>query len=147
MRLPQSELWLIDWVICGQGEAAIGGDKLGALMGWAELRERVWRAQIGAELSTTDPTHPAEAEIELSQAECEQLLAILPTTFRWGTGEDVGFGLKRRVAQELWGAEMMERHQMDATLAAIFNKEESNAGSTRNRSDTYPGQDAAPNAA
>jgi hypothetical protein len=144
--MPQPELWLIDWVLCGQGES-VNGEKLAALMGWSDLRERVWRAQIEAELATTDPTHPAEAEMELSREELEQLLSVLPTTFRWGPGEDVGFALKRRVAQQLWGAEATERHKVNAAIAAIFSEEGSDAGSTHNGAHPYTGQDAATNAA
>lgn len=123
MKLPQPELWLIDWVLCGQGET-LTKDKLEAMMSWKDLRERVWRAQLAAELASSNPTKSAEADLEMSTEELEQLLAILPTTFRWGTGEDVGFTLKRRVAQELWQAEETERHKMNAALASIFGTPE-----------------------
>lgn len=147
MRIPQPELWVIDWVICGQGES-VNGQKLESLMSWRDLRERVWRAQITAELATEDPAKPVEAELELSPDECEQLLAIIPTTFRWGTGEDCGFSLKRRIAQELWGAAENEKHSLTLSLAAMFGKEDGDAsGSTHYGTDENAGADPATHAA
>jgi hypothetical protein len=146
VKIPQHELWVVDWVLCAQGEA-VTGDKLDALMGWRELRERVWRAQLAAELASQDPAKPADAEIELSPGECEQLLAVLPTTFRWGTGEDVGFALKRRLAQELWAADEAEKHKVNAALAAIFREETGDASSTHNGADPHPRADATADAA
>ena len=146
MQIPQPELWVIDWVISGQGES-VNGEKLESLMSWRDLRERIWRAQISAELATKDPAKPAEAELELSPAELEQLMAIVPTTFRWGTGEDCGFALKRRISQELWGAEEGEKHSVNMSLAAIFGKEDGDASGTHQGTDTNSGADPATHAA
>ena len=119
MRLPQPELWVIDWVLCGQGEAA-SGQKIEDLMRWRDLRERVWRAQLLAQL-VSKPPNLADAEIDLTPAESEELLAIVPTTFRWGTGEDVGMNLKVRIAQELWGDELREKHDADEAVRRLLN--------------------------
>ena len=142
MLIPQPELWLIDWVICGQGES-VTGEKLGSLMSWGDLRERVWRAQISAELATQDPSKPAEAELDLTPAECDQLMAIIPTTFRWGTGEDCGFSLKRKIAQELWGSDEQGKQSVARSLAAIFGKEDTDAGSTHHSTYTNPRENPA----
>ncbi|HEY3118761.1 MAG TPA: hypothetical protein VGK54_18625 [Chloroflexota bacterium] len=146
MRIPQPELWVIDWVLCSQGES-VNGQKLEALMSWRDLRERIWRAQMSAELATEDPAKPAEAEIELSPEEYELLLAIVPTTFRWGTGEDCGFSLKRRIAQELWGAEETEKHSLTMSIAAMFGKEDRDASGSHNGTDENAGADPATHAA
>lgn len=146
MKLSQPELWVIDWVLCAQGET-VTNEKLEALMSWRDLRERVWRAELAAQLENPDKAKPAEAELELSSSECEQLLAILPTTFRWGTGEDVGFTLKRRVAQELWAADEAERHRVNAALASIFREEKGDASGSDDGADAHPRADATADAA
>lgn len=125
MRLPQPELWIMDWVLCAQGETATP-QKRDELMAWRALRERVWQAQLLAAHDDTDKA-PGEASIELTLAECEELLALVPTTFRWGTGEDVGFSLKRRLATELWGDEMTDKHATDKALRAMFAEKEEEA--------------------
>lgn len=140
MKLPQAELWLVDWITCGQGEA-VSGQKTEELMRYRELRERIWRAQITAELNTKDVTKPAEAELELSESECEWLLAAAPTTFRWGTGEDVGFTLKRRLALHLWKDEEIEKHKVNAAVAAMLG--EGSASNTDDQPNKGNAEDAA----
>lgn len=119
MKLSQGELWLIDWVLCAQGEQA-NLEKLRHLMGWEDLRARTWRALMLAELDAQpNQPQPPDAAIDLTDDECRTLLALIPTTFRWGIGEDVGITLKQRLAEQLWGEEIIELHKNNDALAAI----------------------------
>ena len=97
MNLSVEELLLLDWVLCAQGEKA-DPETLQKLDGWRDLRERVWRAIVRHDMTIL----PGPVEMEVTEYECGQLLMLLPTTFRWGTGEDVGFTLKRKCAAQLW---------------------------------------------
>ena len=113
MNIPLDELLVLDYILSAQG-AAISSAQRDDLMRWRDLRERVWRGIIDASLVE------GPAPVDLTEAECTELLAMLPTTFRWGTGEDVGFALKRRIADELWGAEQTERHEKMMKMKALF---------------------------
>ena len=44
-----------------------------------------------------------EMELEIPEEKAQLLMTIIPTTFRWGTGEDAGFNLKLKLARALWG--------------------------------------------
>jgi len=46
---------------------------------------------------------PRELELEISRDQAKLLMTMVPTTFRWGTGEDAGFNLKLKLARALWG--------------------------------------------
>lgn len=64
-----------------------------SLMVWRDMRERVWDAIYN--LTNTD-AHISDADrafVSFEPTEAHQLLAIVPVTFRWGVGEDVGFSL------------------------------------------------------
>lgn len=104
MKLNLGELLLLDWITSAQGEKASAHVR-DDLMRWRDLRERVWRSIIFCGLGSD-----AEVSMDLQLAECEELLCLLPTTFRWGTGEDVGYSLKMGLASELWGSEETDRH-------------------------------------
>jgi hypothetical protein len=118
MQLTQGELWLLDWVTSMHGETATP-EQRDKLMAWRPLRERIWRAQLLATLATAKDVL-TDASLDLTPAECEELLALLPVTFRWGTGDDVGFMLKSRLASELWGEEMVAEHESLKSLKAMF---------------------------
>lgn len=55
MKLPQPELWVIDWVLSGQGETATP-QKRDELMAWRPLRERVWQSQLLASMDDNPPS-------------------------------------------------------------------------------------------
>lgn len=60
---------------------------------------RSWRHQAGEIIATKQP-----GALRLQDEEIEQLLALVPTTFRFGT-EDVGLSLKTKLYQALLGLE------------------------------------------
>ena len=132
MKLPLDELLVLDWVFCAQGEKAISQLR-DELMRFSHLRERVWRAIL---LAALESATPAEAVIELHPSECEELLALVPTTFRWGTGNDVGFSLKQRLAEELWGAEERERYEGLAKMKALYGGQDASSTSNQPNADT-----------
>ena len=139
MILPLEELLLLDWLYCGQGEKATD-QLLDHMMRWTDLRERVWRAVLLAKLTNGEQKPLAEkmdlkVPIEISRSECLELLAVVPTTFRWGTGADVGFNLKMRLADEVWGAEERERYEGLAKMRALYGGQDASSPSD------HPGED------
>ena len=139
MRLPTAELLLLDWLLCGQGEKA-AGQLLDDLSRWNPLRERIWRSIIESQW-TDDKT----GTLEIEDYRALELMALVPTTFKWGTGEDVGFTLKNRLADLLWGEEERERHEGLMKVRAMLNKELDSAEPDHTGDDS--GKDHPPNAA
>lgn len=136
MFIPHDELLVLDWIFSAHGDT-VTLQTQEELMRWRDLRERVWRGLLAAKLSN------GPALIEIAPSECEELLALVPTTFRWGTGEDVGFNLKSRLALELWGAEVQDRHTKMERMKALF-KEDQGAASPGDHPDEKPNSDPAP---
>jgi len=121
MNVPHDELLVLDWVFCGQGAHADLA-LMENLMRWRDLRERVWRGIMSAQLDK------GPALMDFTETETEELLALVPTTFRWGTGEDVGFSLKQRLAESLWGQAEQDAAEKRKQMRALF-QEEQNANS------------------
>lgn len=128
MNIPHDELLVLDWILCAQGQHADLA-VIENLMRWRDLRERVWRGIISSTLDKSGP-----ALVELSEIECEELLALIPTTFRWGTGEDVGFSLKQRLANELWETAERDNQTKREQVRALF-KEDQDAPSPSHQPD------------
>ena len=112
LETTSEELQLLDWVLCLQG-SPVDGQKLGDLAAWGELREGLWRNLLQASLGET------RLSIDLSEHDALSLLALLPTTFRWATGNDVGLSLKLKVAAGLWGDEETSRHEWAEKLRKL----------------------------
>ena len=98
IRLDQGELLLLDWVLCGASRLIPDADLDYLLEKWHEFRLDVWRG-IG-QLKAPDVN---EVELALTDPEAKVLLAVVPTTFRWGTGPDCGYTLKTKLAKFLLG--------------------------------------------
>jgi hypothetical protein len=90
VSFSQEELLLLDWVLCSASGMVPGAD-LGELMMWDGLRQRVWLAYMG------------QGSLVIGETEARQLLALTPTTFRWGVGADVGLTLKQKLVSIITG--------------------------------------------
>lgn len=78
------------------------------LMRWERLRGAVWQA---LDLMNKDdkgvPSLDGSCIIVIPQSEAAILLALVPTTYRWGTGPDVAVPLKLKLSQCLRGVYQM----------------------------------------
>ena len=117
----EGELQLLDWVLCGQGSSISASP--GELLEHDDLRERIWRMLIQSGLGEKN------AALDLSETESRRLLALLPTTFRWTTGEDCGWGLKVKIAHSLWLKEEDAAYRSRELMRKSF-EEDQNATST-----------------
>jgi len=99
--LTEEELLLLDWVMCS-GSGLIPSATLEDLMtNWSSFRYDVWKG-INALTKQKKgvPTEINRATTELltiDEFTARTLLAITPTTFRWGTGADCGYELKLKL--------------------------------------------------
>ena|SRR2546426_9533112 len=93
--LEAGELLLIDWVLCGASHILPVHELEELVPRWHDLRLEVWR---GLHVLAAGPKAPKQTHYLLSESEAEKLLALVPTTHRWGTGPDCGYTLKLKIA-------------------------------------------------
>jgi len=123
ITLTEEELLLLDWAMCS-GSALIPSASLEDLVtNWSSFRYDVWKCisainwqKKGVPTQLTGATE----SLALDEFTARTLLAIIPTTFRWGTGADSGYELKLK-------------------LYRFLSKEaELNADSTEDQTDSNP---------
>ena len=88
----------MDWSICAASRM-MPDCALDVLMTWHVFRMDVWAAILHIERTGTGTT----AAFAMTDQEAKVLLAVVPTTFRWGTGIDCGYSLKQKLAKFLRG--------------------------------------------
>ena len=88
-------------------------------MRWRDLRERVWRGIMSAKLDN------GPALMDFTETESEEMLSLVPTTFRWGTDDaDVGLNLKQRLAESLWGQSEQDAAEKRKQMRALFQEDQ-----------------------
>ena len=122
--LTEEELLLLDWILCS-GSGLIPSATLEDLMtNWSSVRYDIWKSISALHRQKKGvPTEINRALTELFEIDeftARTLLALTPTTFRWGTGADCGYELKLK-------------------LYRFLSKEvEVDASSTENQTDSNP---------
>lgn len=102
LQLNRGELLLLDWILVYPMPNT--GADLDWHMEWQKVRLNIWsgieeleeRAKGNLEVVT---------DLVLKDNEVNVLLALVPTTFRWGDGDDCGMSLKIKLYRALVGAE------------------------------------------
>jgi len=106
IKVNEEELLLLDWTI-GSPSGYIPGATLDELMSnWSSLRLDVWQHIYELKkLPTSSSGSPPGALCSLSMDDsmARILLAVVPTTFRWGTGPDCGYSIKMKLCSFLLG--------------------------------------------
>ena len=93
LNLEIGELLLLDWIFCSASNL-IPGIHIDELMAnYHDFRMRIWKAFTEMKGSL--------GEIAINPGLMRELMTLVPTTFRWGTGPDVGYTLKMKIAREL----------------------------------------------
>jgi len=122
--LTEEELLLLDWILCS-GSGLIPSATLEDLMAnWSFVRYDIWK-HISAlhrqkKNGSTEINRVLTELFEIDEFTARTLLALTPTTFRWGTGADCGYALKLK-------------------LYRFLSKEvEVDASSTENQTDSNP---------
>jgi len=111
IKVNEEELLLLDWVI-GSASGLIPGATLDELMtNWSFLRFDVW--QHIRELKKLQSSSGKELPLSMDDWTARTLLAVVPTTFRWGTGQDCGYSIKMKLCKFLIG----EKDDDDKTKA------------------------------
>ena len=106
IKVNEEELLLLDWVI-GSASGLIPGATLDELMAnWSSLRLDVWQHIYELKklpTSSSGPPPGALCSLNMDDFMARILLAVVPTTFRWGTGPDCGYSIKMKLCRFLLG--------------------------------------------
>jgi len=98
--LTEEEFLLLDWVMCS-GSGLIPSATLEDLMtSWSSFRYDVWAgiSVLNKQKKGVSPQLTTTTELlTIDEFIARTLLAIIPTTFRWGTGADCGYDLKLKL--------------------------------------------------
>jgi len=100
ITVTEEELLLLDWVMCS-GSGLIPNAPLEDLVtNWSSFRYDVWRGI--SSLTRQKKGQPTQISsltesLPIDEFLARTLLAIVPTTFRWGTGSDAGYDLKLKL--------------------------------------------------
>lgn len=101
IKATAEELMLLDWILCS-GSGLIPGATVDDLLErWASVRFDVWKGLNDIERTKIGPL--GTVSFEMDEFTAKVLLALTPTTFRWGTGTDCGFSLKMKLFHFLTG--------------------------------------------
>jgi len=105
IKVNEEELLLLDWVV-GSASGLIPGATLDELMSnWSSLRFDVWQRINELKQLPSVSSGPSGSVCSLNMDEfmARILLAVVPTTFRWGTGSDCGYSIKMKLCRFLLG--------------------------------------------
>ena len=124
ISVTEEELLLLDWIMCS-GSGLIPSATLEELVtNWSAFRYDVWKGISALTKQRkgvpTEINRAITESLTIDEFTVRTLLAITPTTFRWGTGADCGYELKLK-------------------LYKFLSKEvEFDASSTENEADSSP---------
>ena len=115
IEVTEDELLLLDWIMFSGSQLIPNAPLEDLVTNWSSFRYDVWKG-ISAfnrrkKVKPVDPTEPiiTVEQLEIDEFLVRTLLALVPTTFRWGTGIDCGYELKlklyRFLANEVENAE------------------------------------------
>ena len=95
IKLTEEELLLLDWVMCS-GSLLIPNASLEDLVtNWSSFRADVWKGI--SSINRYNKNLPITESLPIDEFLARTLLAVVPTTFRWGTGADCGYELKLKL--------------------------------------------------
>mgnify|MGYP003656472385 CR=1 FL=1 len=126
IKVTAEELMLLDWILCS-GSALIPGATVDDLIErWSSVRLDVWKCLSEIDRLKIGPL--ATVSFEMDEFTAKVLLALTPTTFRWGTGVDCGFSLKMKLFHFLSG-EIENDNTQDETNSNSEDQSTGSAGS------------------
>ena len=98
--VTEDELLLLDWIMFSGSQLIPNAPLEDLVTNWSSFRYDVWRGISAFNrrkgIKPIDPTEPIiiVERLEIDEFLARTLLALVPTTFRWGTGIDCGYELK-----------------------------------------------------
>ena len=99
------ELLLLDWILCSASGLIPGATLEDLMERWTDLRMDVWKGimEIRNDPDRNQQIDGGTVPLLMDEFTAKVLLAVVPTTFRWGTGSDCGHSLKLKLYNFLTG--------------------------------------------
>ncbi len=100
ISLTEEELLLLDWVMCSASGLIPNATLEDLVTNWSAFRSDVLKAisSLSRQRKNNPTSLPGTLEVlPIDEFTARTLLAVVPTTFRWGTGADCGYDLKLKL--------------------------------------------------
>ena len=132
ISVTEEELLLLDWIMCS-GSGLIPNATLEELVtNWSAFRYDVWKGISALTKQRkgvpTEINRTITESLTIDEFTVRTLLAIIPTTFRWGTGADCGYELKLKLYKFL--SKEVELDASNAENEADSSSKDESEGST-----------------
>ena len=101
IKVTSEELMLLDWILCSASGLIPSATVDDLMERWSSVRFDVWKGIDDLKNNKQGPL--ATTSLVMDEFTARVLLALVPTTFRWGTGSDCGFALKLKLYHFLIG--------------------------------------------
>ena len=95
IKLTEEELLLLDWVICSGSQLIPNASLEDLVTNWSSFRVDVWKGI--SSINRYNKNLAVTESLPIDEFLVRTLLALVPTTFRWGTGADCGYELKLKL--------------------------------------------------
>jgi len=95
IKLTEEELLLLDWVICSGSQLIPNASLEDLVTNWSSFRVDVWKGI--SSINRYNKNLAVTESLPIDEFLARTLLALVPTTFRWGTGADCGYELKLKL--------------------------------------------------
>jgi hypothetical protein len=95
IKVTEDELLLLDWVMCSGSQLIPNAPLEDLVTNWSSFRVDVWKGI--STINRFNKNLPVTENLAIDEFLARTLLALVPTTFRWGTGTDCGYELKLKL--------------------------------------------------
>ena len=95
IKLTEEELLLLDWVICSGSQLIPNASLEDLVTNWSSFRTDIWKGI--SSINRYNKNLAVTESLPIDEFLVRTLLALVPTTFRWGTGADCGYELKLKL--------------------------------------------------
>ena len=129
--VTEEELLLLDWVMCSASGLIPNATIEDLVTNWTSFRYDVLKSLSSLSRQRnvkSPPISPALETLPIDEFTARTLLALVPTTFRWGTGVDCGYDLKLKLYRFL--VKEVEVDASDTENQADSSSQDESTGST-----------------
>ena len=117
IKVTEDEFLLLDWVMCSGSQLIPNAPLEDLVTNWSSFRVDVWKGISSINRYNKNLAHATES-LAIDEFLARTLLAIVPTTFRWGTGKDSGYELKLKLYRFLANeGEIADDNPQDQTIS------------------------------
>ena len=127
---------MLDWLLCFPQQSGDYAHLEKLAEAWYPFRKALWEVLLTFPSKEPEKAPPMSLELEITES--RQLLAIVPTTFRFAAGVDLGLSFKTKLADALWGPDDEQRAATAAIEELLKGEQEKQDASSPTASTDYP---------